>query len=102
MSVLNLILMSLFILSLTLLLSLFSLLLTLLLWVLLRLRHLDYITIGVFCTGKIWGLSQNKNGAYQSTLLIDSQLMISSFAQGNDGEIYVLHYGGKVYKLVKS
>ena len=57
---------------------------------------------GDFCSGRIWGLSLDKQGAYQSQLLVDSHQMISSFAQGNDGEIYVLHYGGKIFKLIKA
>jgi glucose/arabinose dehydrogenase len=56
---------------------------------------------GDFCSGRIWGLSQNKQGLYESKLLIDSHLMISSFAQGNDGEIYVLHFGGRIFKMVE-
>lgn len=57
---------------------------------------------GDFCSGRIWGLVQNKQGVYESNLLLDTHLMISSFAQANNGDIYVLHYGGKVFKLVKA
>lgn len=54
-----------------------------------------------FCKGTIWGLFKTEDGAYQPHKLIESHLMISSFAEGKDGEIYVLHYGGKIYKLEK-
>ena len=56
---------------------------------------------GDFCSGRIWGLSKNKDGLYEPRLLIDSHLMISSFAQGHDGEIYVLHFGGKIFRLAR-
>ena len=54
-----------------------------------------------FCKGTIWGLFKSEAGVYQSRKLIESHLMISSFAEGKDGEIYILHYGGKIYKLEK-
>jgi hypothetical protein len=29
-----------------------------------------------------------------------SDLMIASFAEDNQGEIYVIHYDGEIYKIV--
>jgi len=60
---------------------------------------------GDFCSGRIWGLTRHdaaeKNSpGFQKTLLVKSDLMISSFAQDNLGEIYVLHYDGEIYKIV--
>jgi len=58
----------------------------------------EYI-YGDFCSGRIWNLS---NGAppVTSNLLIDSALQISSFAQGLDGEVYVLNYGaGTIFRI---
>jgi glucose/arabinose dehydrogenase len=52
-----------------------------------------------FCQGTIWGLSQSKAGDYQTHILLESRLMIASFAQSNAGELYVLHYGGEIYKI---
>src|SRR5690606_3558315 len=34
------------------------------------------------------------------TQLIDSDLSISSFGQGNDGELYVVNYGGTLHRIV--
>ena len=48
---------------------------------------------GDFQTGRIWGLD---TGTYATEILIDnSGLLISSFAEGNDGEIYLLDYGSR-------
>jgi hypothetical protein len=33
--------------------------------------------------------------------LLDTDLNISSFGQDNDGELYVVDLGGKVYRIVK-
>ena len=53
---------------------------------------------GDFCTGKIWGADTSAN----TTLLLDSTLMIASFGEANDGELYVLDFaGGGIYKVVE-
>jgi len=58
-----------------------------------------------FATGKVWGLSpstnQQEESEYIRTLVQDTELNISSFAQGLDGEIYLLNYAnaGGIYKL---
>ncbi|MCI0504467.1 MAG: PQQ-dependent sugar dehydrogenase [Gammaproteobacteria bacterium] len=53
-----------------------------------------------FCSGKLWGARDAGNGVYESFQLLDTGLNISSFAQGHDGEIYILHFMGEVYRLV--
>ncbi|KPJ95194.1 MAG: hypothetical protein AMJ53_03295 [Gammaproteobacteria bacterium SG8_11] len=60
---------------------------------------------GDFCSGRIWGLTakdqKDKNQrSFDQKLLIKSDLMISSFAEDNQGEIYVIHYDGEIYKIV--
>ncbi|WP_455204452.1 PQQ-dependent sugar dehydrogenase [Kaarinaea lacus] len=57
---------------------------------------------GDFCSGRIWGLYRLDNGGFESRLLLESGLMIASFAEDNQGEIYVIHYHGKIYKIVPS
>jgi len=54
---------------------------------------------GDFCSGRIWSLTQT-NGGYDRKLLFESNLSISSFAEDNHGEIYVVHYRGGIYKIV--
>ncbi|WP_455212816.1 PQQ-dependent sugar dehydrogenase [Kaarinaea lacus] len=60
---------------------------------------------GDFCSGRIWGLSASGQSSesqreFENKLLIKSDLMISSFAEDNQGEIYVIHYDGEIYKIV--
>lgn len=55
-----------------------------------------------FCSGRIWGLVRNEQNGYQRNLLVDSGLMVSSFAQDNNGEIYVIHYRGEIHQIVPS
>lgn len=54
---------------------------------------------GDFQTGAIWQLVPNGSGFTREDLL-DTSLNISSFGQGNDGELYVVDYGGGLHKIV--
>ncbi len=54
-----------------------------------------------YCSGKVWSLdaARPERGA---TLLLESGLNISSFAEGGDGELYLLDLSrGGVYRLVQ-
>ena len=58
---------------------------------------------GDFC-GRIWGLSTSgepgkSDARFDKKLLLKSDLMIASFAEDNQGEIYVIHYDGEIYKI---
>ncbi|MEK6211174.1 MAG: PQQ-dependent sugar dehydrogenase, partial [Pseudomonadota bacterium] len=54
---------------------------------------------GDFISGRIFNIA----GATQPTLTLTdgfaSGLNISSFGEGNDGELYVVHYGGELYRI---
>lgn len=54
---------------------------------------------GDYCTGIIWGLI-NVNGGWQEQLLFDTDILITSFGQDENGEVYILSDSGDVYKLV--
>ena len=55
---------------------------------------------GDFCSGRIWALTQAANGAWNSRLLLESGLAISSFGEDEAGELYVADLsGGAVYRL---
>jgi glucose/arabinose dehydrogenase len=54
---------------------------------------------GDYCSGRIWALTQGANGAWQSRLLLESGLSISSFGEDEAGEIYVVDLGGAVYRI---
>jgi uncharacterized repeat protein (TIGR03806 family) len=51
-------------------------------------------------SGKIWGLVDEGAGSYRINELLDTGLNISAFAQDQGGELYVLHLGGSIHKLV--
>ena len=56
---------------------------------------------GDYCSGRIWGLTRDATGEWQSTMLLDSELQISSFGETEDGEVLVVDYDGAVYRLVE-
>ncbi len=57
---------------------------------------------GDFCSGRIWALRRTEKG-YRAELLMDTDLLIPSFAEDREGEIYVLDYrSGKIYRLEPS
>jgi glucose/arabinose dehydrogenase len=56
-----------------------------------------------YCSGQIWGFRHDGSQATDEATLIQGAFPISSFAQGNDGELYVLGYAnsGGIYKIVQ-
>ena len=54
---------------------------------------------GDFCSGRIWGL--RRNGAiWESQLLSDTTLSISTFGEDEAGELYVADYAtGEIYRI---
>jgi glucose/arabinose dehydrogenase len=50
--------------------------------------------------GKIWSLQEGPPNTFTRKLLSNSGLSISSFGQDEDGEIYVVDFTGKVFKIV--
>jgi glucose/arabinose dehydrogenase len=57
---------------------------------------------GDFITGRIWHIAGNTAPTAQITGGLVSGLSISSFGEGVDGELYVVHYGGQLYRLTGS
>ena len=53
---------------------------------------------GDYCTGLIWGLIRS-DGNWQSQLLFDMVVTITSFGQDESGEIYLLSDNGGIYRL---
>lgn len=50
--------------------------------------------------GKIWTLQQQSSGTFTRTLLLTTQLGITSFGQDQSGELYVTALNGEVAKIV--
>ena len=54
---------------------------------------------GDFCSGRIWGLRRN-GAVWESQLLSDSTLSISTFGEDEAGELYVADYStGEIYRI---
>ncbi len=51
-----------------------------------------------YCTGRVWGLDRS-GGTTRHALLLDTPYQVTSFGQGEDGELYLLHGGGTIYRL---
>ncbi len=54
---------------------------------------------GDFCSGRIWGLIYDGQEVSDTQLLLDSSLEISSFAEDEAGELYILSFDRKIYRL---
>ena len=54
---------------------------------------------GDFVSGRIWHIARDTAPTLTLTSGFDSNLSISSFGQGADGELYVVNYGGTLHRL---
>ncbi len=54
---------------------------------------------GDFCSGRIWRLRRNPDRAVEQRLLLDTELLITSFGEDAAGELYVVDLKGGVYRL---
>ena len=54
---------------------------------------------GDFCSGKIWALRYDGAKVTEHLELIDSQLRISSFGEDRSGELYMLSFDNRIYRL---
>lgn len=52
-----------------------------------------------FVSGRIWGLFYDQNGDPDARLLLETGRNIASFAEGNDGELFVIDYGGSLHRV---
>ena len=55
---------------------------------------------GDFGSGTVFALLPDAGGALQVKQILSTGASISSFAQGSDGELYYVDYGGTLHKLV--
>jgi len=53
---------------------------------------------GDYCSGLIWGLIRS-DGSWQSQLLFDTDVNITSFGEDESGEIYLVDDSGEIYRL---
>ena len=60
---------------------------------------------GDYCTGLIWGAQEDGLGGWKTSVLLDTNFLISTFGEDESGEIYVAHLSstnGAIYHLVQS
>ncbi len=55
---------------------------------------------GDFCSGAMWATYLDASGEYATSRVLDSGLQISSFAEDEAGELYVVSLSGAVHRLV--
>jgi len=55
---------------------------------------------GDYCTGHVWGLIKSGE-QWQVQMLFEAPILITSFGQDQNGEIYLLSDDGKIYQLVR-
>jgi glucose/arabinose dehydrogenase len=60
---------------------------------------IGHYLFGDYCSGRIWSLTEDPQGRWTMRQLIDSPFSISSFGEDEQGELYVVHYGGAVYRV---
>lgn len=61
---------------------------------------IGHYLFGDYCSGRIWSLVQEPSGRWTMRQLLDSPFNISSFGEDERGELYVVHYGGAIYRVV--
>ena len=54
---------------------------------------------GDFCSGKIWALRYDGTAVTEHLELVDSNLSISAFGRDQSGELYMLSFDNKIYRL---
>lgn len=59
---------------------------------------------GDYCTGRIWGATSNPSGEWSTTELLRRPINISTFGEGENGEIYVAHFAtsSTLYRIVST
>ena len=57
---------------------------------------------GDFCTGNLWGLYKNSSNQWTTKLIKATGYNISSFAEDENGELYIVDYGGQLIHIAKS
>ena len=59
---------------------------------------------GDYCTGKVWTINLNSGKALDhiewNLSNLEEDMYISSFAEDNLGELYILNHSGSIYKII--
>ncbi len=56
---------------------------------------------GDYCSGNIWGLLRNPEGAWISELLFSDFGNITAFGEDEAGEVYLVNHGGSLFRFTR-
>ncbi len=59
-----------------------------------------YYLYGDFCTGQIWGATSADNVTWNTVELLNSALLITSFGEDSNGELYVADRSGSIFRVI--
>jgi glucose/arabinose dehydrogenase len=54
---------------------------------------------GDWCSGKIWATYRDEANTWQTAEFMDTEFQISGFGEDDQGELYIIDYGGRVFQL---
>ena len=54
---------------------------------------------GDFCSGRIWAVPADGQQGLEGVEIVDSGFSVSSFGEDANGELYIIDYGGSVYRV---
>jgi glucose/arabinose dehydrogenase len=57
---------------------------------------------GDYCTGNLWGLYKNASNQWVTSLIRKTNYNISSFGEDENGELYIVDYGGQLIRIDRS
>ena len=57
---------------------------------------------GDYCSGNLWGLYKNSSNQWTTSLIKSTGYNISSFAEDEIGELYIVDYGGQLIHITES
>lgn len=55
---------------------------------------------GDYCNGFIWTMYRDPAGAWQVNQFVDSDSVVTSFGEDEEGELYMVDYKGSIYRLM--
>jgi len=55
-----------------------------------------------FCSGRVWGLLPPEEGRRPVVELLHVDIQAASFGESNDGTLYILDLGGRIYQIVSA
>jgi glucose/arabinose dehydrogenase len=55
-----------------------------------------------FCSGRVWGLLPPEEGRRPVVELLHVDIQAASFGEANDGTLYILDLGGRIYQIVSA